>query len=121
MTRIGIVRPQAITPRLSKAGKADEIKMQIAEIKYKEQSGLISKEEAQVQIMALESKLEAIESGSVLENSDIQNSNFDPAVQSLDNPEPSQNNFENSNTDSQHRQEAFFTQQALNNRAFHNL
>lgn len=121
MTRIGIVRPQAITPRLSKAGKADEIKMQIAEIKYKEQSGLISKEEAQVQIMALESKLEKIESGSVVENTDIQNSNFDPEIPTADNSEFSQNNFENSNTDSQHEQDAFFTQQGLYNKAFHNL
>lgn len=121
MTRIGNVRPQAITTQKSNTGKAAEIKMQIAELKYKEQSGVISKEEAQVQIMALESKLEQIEYGSVQEGSDVQNSTFDPNVNSLNNPEPSQNTSENSNTDSQQRQDAFFTQQALYNRAFHNL
>lgn len=121
MTRIGTVRPQAITPQKSNTGKAAEIKMQIAEVKYKEQSGAISKEEAQVQIMALESKLEQIEYGSVQESSDVQNSTFDSDINALNNPEPSQNTLENSNNNSQYGQDAFFTQQALYNRAFHNL
>lgn len=132
MSQVGIKRYSYYTPqspRTTKGAQIAEIKMEIAKVKQQEQTGVISKEEAQMQIAMLEAKLEKLESGfqndtkgeAVVSAGDV---NFNQNVQQVNNTDASTNENPNENNDSEQKkasQDAYFDQQALYNRAFHHI
>ena len=132
MSQVGIKRYSYYTPQnqqTTKGAQIAEIKMEIAKVKQQEQTGVISKEEAQMQIAMLEAKLEKLESGfqndtkgeAVVSAGDV---NFNQNVQQVNNTDASTNENPNENNDAEQKktsQDAYFDQQALYNRAFHHI
>lgn len=99
-------------PIKSKSCVIADLKDKIADLNYKKDMGLISEDAANLQISALNAKIESIESGNdfstkVTEESS-QNNDFDLRT-------------EEENTRLQEEHEMFMEQQALNNRAMHGL
>lgn len=100
-------------PKTSKSGEIADLKMQISKVHQKEQLGFITKEQADMEIAGLESKIAALEIGSAdaLNNEQVQDFSIPQ-----DNPKQ-----ETCNQDSIDRQDAYFNQQATYNKALHGL
>lgn len=132
MSRIGISYRPSYTPQQSqgagsKTAKIDALKAEIASIKQKAEYGIISQEEARSQIAALEAKINNIEStpsNSVENSANIDSVGLDNNVNQIQDTNSAES--PDSGSDSQegrkeNSQDSFFEQQALYNRAFHNL
>lgn len=112
MVRIQRQSGSNFVPFKSKASVVSDLKDKIAEVNYKKNMGAISEEEANLQISALNAKIESIESGC-----DFKTMNTEEVF--------SDNSFEPySKEDSdrlQQNHEQFMEQQATNNRFFHGI
>lgn len=117
MSSIRSVSRQTFQPQI-KGGSAKiaDLKMQIDKVRQKEQMGDITKEEADMQIASLEAKITRLESGDVGSVNNFETQDFTVPSEKTDG---NCNNFDN--PDSAARQDSYFEQQALYNKALHGL
>ena len=119
MTRINPVIKQPFYSAMSKSAIIANLKMEIAELKNKMDMGLIPFEEGHLQVLALEAKLNSLECGISVDGKTLPPS---PALDLNLVPETSGNLFENDFSGSYERQQnLYFNQEAIFNRAFHNI
>lgn len=117
MSTIRSVSRQAYQPQIKgSSAKIADLKMQIDKVRQKEQMGDITKEEANMQIATLEAKITKLESGDVDSVNNFETQDFTVPT---DKTGESGNDFDN--PDSMSRQDSYFEQQALYNKALHGL
>ena len=114
MTKIRTAR--TVMPLRGLPVSTTAIRAEIAEIRYQEKIGLISKEEADMKVQMLEAKIDEIENSPVMETQPQQvESTPDDSLPEFN--EDSQNESDDDTLSS----DDYFSQQAQNNRAFHNI
>lgn len=114
MTKIRTVR--TVIPLRGLPVSTTAIRAEIAEIRYQEKIGLISKEEADMKVQMLEAKIDEIENSPVTETQPQQ---VEPTLEDSlsDINEDSQNESDDDTLSS----DDYFSQQAQNNRALHGI
>lgn len=113
MTRIVRIQQPVVIPLTVSNLSISDLQAQIAELRYQKQTGAISAEEADARILVLQAKLEELENTSTpLAEPQQSETVVETPVSDIEDTPDSADSYANDD---------FYSLQAQNNRAFHNI